>query len=220
MKHKILLSSATLLTLTALSRAASFDFSGVVHADSLTAIPWVGPSTMWGAIARGSGTGTSQSGFTYFNTHAITDLSFSFGDLELSSHLSPGPAFAGFEVYTETDSVLVPFSIKLSGTEIASGVSLELTTHVSDSSDFVATGTGKFQVTTPGADPTFYNEVMTLTAGSGLFHADITSFAAVDIAGNFSSLGTMTAVPEPSTFAAGTALALLGFAAVRRMRNH
>lgn len=211
--------AAAFVACTAIAGAASFDFNGAVHTTDITGIPWVGPSTMWGAVDTGGGTAISQSGFAYFGTHDITKLTFSFGDLELSERLSPGPATAGYEIYRELDNSIVPFQIKYDGTVIASGDSLFLRTHVDNDQDYGATGTGQFRITSPGTDPTFYNQVMSLTAGTGLFDATISTFAAVDNLGNFGTSGVMTtAVPEPGTWAAATSLALLAFAALRRNR--
>jgi hypothetical protein len=54
---------------------------------------------MFESLDNGNATATSQVGFSYFDTHDITQLTWTFGDLELTNHLSPGASSAGFEYY-------------------------------------------------------------------------------------------------------------------------
>jgi hypothetical protein len=196
--------------------AATFDFSGALQAAGGNGVPWVLGSFMWATIETGGGTGTSQSGFNYFATHDITQLTFTFGDLELSSFLSPGPGSPGFERYTDTDGSSVPFTIRLGGTPIATGTSIYLYDEVSHSNDITAVGTGQVILTAPGADPAFYNEVLALTGGSGQLDLTLTGFFPVNNQGLFATTGSFTAVPEPGEYAAVGAAGLLGLALWRR----
>jgi len=216
----IALATTAALALAALvaspARAAVFDFSGVLQAGGGTANPWVLGSTMWGTIETGTGTGTSQSGFNYFATHNVSQLTFTFGDLELSSSLSPGPASAGFERYTDTDGSSVPFTISHAGTVIATGTSDFLYDEVSNSSDVTAVGNGRVTLTAPGLDPAFYNEVLGLTGGSGRMDLVLSGFFPVNNAGLFATTGSFTAVPEPGEYSAVAAAGLAGLALWRR----
>lgn len=218
MKLTTTTTSLALVTLSTLAQAASFDFDGNLQANNLTAQPWVAGSTMWGAIDTGSGTGNAQSGFDYLSSRDVHLLTFTFGDLELTSWQSPGLASAGFENYTEGDASVMPFTLKYDNAVIATGTSLFLRTEVSNNNDITALGTGQFLITAPGADATFYNEVMALTGGSGLCDVTLSSFFPVNGAGLFSTAGTITTapVPEPDTWALVASGAILGFAILRR----
>lgn len=218
MKLTTATTSLALLTLSTLAQAASFDFDGALQANNLTGQPWVAGSTMWGAIDTGSGAGNAQSGFDYLSSRDVHLLTFTFGDLELTSSQSPGLASAGFELYTEGDASVLPFTLKYNNAVIATGTSLFLRTEVDNSGDVTAIGTGQFQITAPGADATFYNEVMALTGGSGLCDVTLSTFFPVNGAGLFSTTGTITTapVPEPDTWALVASGAILGFAILRR----
>jgi hypothetical protein len=196
--------------------AASFSFGGDLRAGTGTAIPWVGPSTMWGTIETGRGTGTSQDGFGYLASRNVGLLTFTFGDLELTSFQSPGPGSMGFERYTENDASVEPFTLRYGGVVIATGTSDFLYNEVSHSLDFTAVGSGQVTLTAPGSDPAFYNEVVALTGGSRILQVTLTSFDPVDNLGHFVTTGSFTAVPEPQEYAALSAVALIGWAAGRR----
>jgi hypothetical protein len=211
--------TATVLLLAGTGRAATFNFSGDLQAGNLTGNPWVLLSSMWGSIETGSGTGTSQSGFAYFNTHDISQLTFTFGDLELSSFASPGPGTPGFERYTDTDGSSVPFTIRYAGTTVATGTSVYLYDEVENSNDVTAVGTGQVILTAPGSDPTFFNEIMVLTGNTGQLDLVLTGFFPVNDQGLFATTGTFTAVPEPGEYAALGALGMAGFALWRRRRQ-
>lgn len=206
------------LFLAGTGRAATFDFSGNLQAGNLTGLGWVIGSTMWGSIQTGSGTGTSQTGFSYFNTHDIGQLTFTFGDLELSSFASPGPFSPGFERYTDTDGSSVPFTVRYAGDVVATGTSIYLYDEVENFNDVTAVGTGQVILTTPGADPAFFNEVMALTGNSGQLDLVLTGFFPVNNEGLFATTGTFTAVPEPGEYAAVGAAGMVGLALWRRRR--
>ena len=201
--------------------AATFDFGGKLVASNLTTQDWVLGSKIWGSIESGEGYGISQSGFNYFATHDITLLRFDFGDLELSSFLSPTVSSGGFERYSEVDLSLVPFTLSLAAsgggsTVIATGTSVYLYAEVSNLSDSTAVGMGLVTLTSPGSDPTFYNEVLALTGGSGQLNLILASFVPENNQGLFTTTGSFTAVPEPGEYAAVSAAALLGLALWRR----
>ncbi len=211
--------TATALVLAGVGQAASFDFSGDLQAGNLTGNPWVLQSFMWGTIETGSGTGTSQSGFSFFDTRNISQLTFTFGDLELSSSASPGLFAGGFERYTDTDGSSVPFTIRYAGTTVATGTSVYLYDEVEHSNDVTAVGTGQVILTAPGSDPTFFNEIMALTGNTGQLDLVLTGFFPVNQQGLFATTGTFTAVPEPGEYAALGALGMAGFALWRRRRQ-
>jgi hypothetical protein len=77
-------------------------------------------------------------------------------------------------------------------------------------------GTGQVILTAPGADPSFYNEVLALTGGSGQLDLTLTGFFPVNDSGLFATTGSFTAVPEPGEYAAVGAAGLLGLAIWRR----
>jgi hypothetical protein len=217
--RRIATATATVLLLARTGRAATFNFSGNLQAGNLTGIPWVLESGMWGSIETGSGTGTSQSGFSFFETRNIQQLTFTFGDLELSSFASPGPGTPGFERYTDIDGSSVPFTLRYAGTTVATGTSVYLYGEVENSNDITAVGTGQVILTAPGADPTFFNEIMALTGNTGQLDLVLSGFFPVNQQGLFATTGTFTAVPEPGEYAALGALGMAGFALWRRRRQ-
>jgi hypothetical protein len=228
-----LLATAASLMLGAVSvlNAASFNFSGNLQAGNLTATPWVKvplsppalePSFqtfMWGSIETGGGTGTAQAGFAYLASRDVGLLTFTSGDLELTTFQSPGPATLGFERYTENDGSVLPFTIRYDGAIIATGTSDFLYDEVSHQYDLAAVGNGQVTLTAAGADPTFYNEVLALTGGTGRLQVTLASFDPVDNAGLFATTGSFTAVPEPEAYSALAAAGLMGWAAWRRSRG-
>lgn len=225
--------NSTLVAAVALSvatHAASFDFTGLLQAANLTAIPWVNGSNpptpelqfyMWGTIETGSGTGTSQSGFSYLVGKNPALLTFTFGDLELDTYQSPLIGAMGFERYTDTDSSSVPFTISYNGVMIAEGTSEYLYDEVDHISDLTAVGTGRVTLHTPGSDPTFFNEVSAITGGTRQLDVTLTNFDPVNNAGLFATAGSITAtpVPEPEEYAALAAAGLVGWAVWRRRQR-
>ena len=155
---------------------------------------------MFESLDNGNATATSQVGFSYFDTHDITQLTWTFGDLELTNHLSPGASSAGFEYYSEADNDVTDFEMFQNGALVASGDVLYLRTDVANSSDTSATGTAEVTLTTAGVDSTFFDEVMTLSGGTGTLSVEIGNFDPVSYS-EFNSSGTLTVVPEPSATA-------------------
>jgi len=191
------------------SQAAIIEYSGTVQAQKDTDIPWVAGSTMWGEIDSANGVALRSEGLTSLQDLNIALFRFDFGDLELTDYLSPTANEAGWQYYTEGDLIAQPITFYYSDTEWASGKVNFLQTNVNNSADIFATGSGSVNLeayTTDGSD--FYNEVMSLTSGTGLMEFSIANFTAVNNAGLFNSSGKIfiSPVPTPSTMA----LMLLG----------
>jgi hypothetical protein len=74
-------------------------------------------------------------------------------------------------------------------------------------------------LTAPGADPTFFNEIMALTGNTGQLDLVLSGFFPVNQQGLFATTGTFTAVPEPGEYAALGTLGMAGFALWRRRRQ-
>ena len=218
MKIALLLPVAGALALSASAFAGTIDFSGNLHAASLTGFDWVGGSKMWGGLETGSFTGSAQSGFGSIITNPAL-LTFTFGDLELTDHGIPGASTPGFEVYTEGDSSVQPFQVFYNGVLWASGTSVFLRTDVDNNADFNAVGTGQAVLTSAGVDSAFYDAVMSQTGNTGVLNMTISAFFPVNAIGDFSSTGTLStaAIPEPATVGVIVgACVLAGVAAVRR----
>lgn len=188
--------SIALVTASPLT-AVVINWSGTTtNSDTTSSLAWVQGSHMFESLDNGNATATSQVGFSYFDTHDITQLTWTFGDLELTNHLSPGASSAGFEYYSEADNDVTDFKMFQNGALVASGDVLYLRTDVANSSDTSATGTAEVTLTTAGADSTFFDEVMTLSGGTGTLSVEIGNFDPVSY-GEFDSSGTLTVVPEP-----------------------
>lgn len=153
---------------------------------------------MWGSVETAGGTGSSTSGFASLAALNPSLITFSLGDLELSSHLSPGTSTSGFEYYSEVDASVTPFNLYYDGALWATGTTSFLQSDVANKNSTTATGTGAVYLTAPGLDPAFYNEVMNITGGTGLLQIAVSNFSAVDNAGNFTMVGSLAATPEPS----------------------
>jgi hypothetical protein len=209
---RILLSS---FVFAGAAHAATISYSGTTFAsDTSSNIPWVLGSEMYESIDSGTATANGQTGFNFFNTNNISLLTWSFGDLELTAFQSPGASSPGFETYTENDAVVVPLEFFYDGDLVASGTVIELNTYVTNNMDMSATGDVLFQLTSAGLDPTFYNEFVALSGGTGMATAVLGDFTPVS-PGEFTSNGLMTIVPEPS--AAPLAMgALAGLVWMRR----
>jgi len=173
-----------------------------------------------GAVESGDGTGTASSGFTSLNGLDITLFSFTFGDLELTSQLSPTATEAGFEYYSEGDNSVEQMQFFYNGDLWASATLNFLQVDVDNSSDSSATGFGTANLTSSGLDDTFFNEVMFLTGGTGLLTFDVSGFTPINLKGDFTSTGriSVSAVPLPAAlWLFGPAL--LGFMGFRRKKS-
>lgn len=210
--------AGSLLMASTLS-AQVFEYGGQTQAANITNHDWVLGSKMWGTIEAGSGVGTSSDGFTSLANIDISKFTFTFGDLELTNFLEPGPASAGFEVYSEGDGSVQPIQFFYDGNLWASGDVFDITINVDNSNDATAVGTSRVQLTAPGVDAAFYNEVIALSGGTGLLDFQIADFFPVDDAGLFSSTGSVSPVPEPSTYALVFGMGIAGFAVARRLRR-
>lgn len=199
--------------------AATIDYTGTINAsDSSHNYPWVMGSTMWESIDSGNSTATDSSGIAYFDSHDVVNLSWTFGDLELTDHLSPGVETAGYEIYTENDGSFEPFTMYQDGVVIATGISTSLRTDVENNMDDTAVGVGYVTLTAAGEDSEFYDEIMTLSGNTGELRLDIDSFSPTANEGVFTSTGTVSVVPEPSVGAL-MGLGLMGFLTFRRFRR-
>jgi len=202
-------------------------FNGVSNnSQNSNAIPWVFGSTMWEHLDSATGTGVSVSpptGFSSLEGKDITKLTFSFGDLALTSFLSPGPASAGFEVYTD-DGSGTPFQFLFDGVLWAAGTVNYLRTDVTSNIDAAATALLSVTLDTAGMDSAFFDELISRTNGSGDIELLAQSFTPVST-GQFTSITTLelpaaASVPGPATgllFLAG----LLGVgASIRRSKKN
>lgn len=169
------------------------------------------------SLLVGSGTAASQSGFSYFVGRDIGLLTFTFADIELSNFQSPTPDQSGFMYFAEANGAPIPFRLFYNGAEIASGLTDHINLMVDNDTDLGASGDGRVTLTTPGADPTFFNEVMDKTGGSGRFNVYL-SADALPTGGIMGMGGTFVtvAVPEPVEYAAVAGLGALLWAVGRR----
>ena len=218
---------ATFATTAVSLNAAVLNFSGFSDNDNLTAIPWViapGPTQtyMWGDITTGSGTGTANSGFTSIADPTL--LTFSFGDLELdvANSQSPGVGTPGWEEYRELSAPVVNMDFFYNGALWATGQLVDAyRIDVADVDDF-AGGIGTAQIeliSNTAAGLAFFNEVDALTGGTRILDFENGNFVVVSGPdGTFTSTGSFTAIPEPSSFAMVCLGAVFLFTAVRRRR--
>ncbi|RLA44001.1 MAG: hypothetical protein DRR42_20995 [Gammaproteobacteria bacterium] len=193
--------------------AAQIDFFGTSQNSVSTAIPWVAGSTMWGHLDVAGGAGQSTTGFTSLGGKDISKLGFSFGDLDLTSWLSPGPASAGYEIYTD-DGTGTPLEFSYDGDLWATGTVHFLRTDVANSSDLNATALMSVTLLSAGLDDAFFNEIMSLTGGTGMITLNAHSFTPINASGLFSAVTTLelTAVPVPAAvWLFGSALGFLGW---------
>lgn len=214
--HSGFLSAFALLAANPVT-GASFSYSGSITPGGGSGGTWVEGQSMFTAIAIGSGTAASQSGFSYFATRDLALFTFQFGDVELSNFQSPGPDQLGFMYFSEASGAPTPFRFFYDGTEIASGLTDHINLMVDNDTDLGASGDGRVTLTTPGADPTFFNEVMDKTGGSGRFNVYL-SADALPTGGIMGMGGTFVtaAVPEPAEYAAVVGLGALLWAVGRR----
>ena len=213
----LLLLSSSLLGSVALGQATIDYSAGTVFTSDASGPSWVGGSLMYKFITSGSSTGTAQSGFSTIPDITLLTWSFDDLDLDIGDSISPGAASAGLEVYRDTDSSS-NLQFSYNGALWVSGLITEYRVNVDNNNDFDATGVGVSTITSfTAAGEDFYNEIMTLSGGSGEIGFTADSFAAV-AAGEFTSAGSLTisAVPEPNTYALWLGMAVVGFTGTRR----
>ena len=189
-------------------------------------------------LGASGGTASAQSGFDVFAPGGggldITLFTWEFGPMTLlgagigdSVTQSPGAATQGFEDYRYDDSsgaAAKNLTFYYDSNEWVSGYVTQFVVEVDDNSDFDAVGGGSAYIdsfTVAGTD--FYNELMSLTNNTGLLDFVATSFTPVvgTDPGTFSSAGqisTVSAVPEPSSWALIIGSAALAAVASRRWR--
>ncbi len=208
------------LVLPVAAAGASFSYSGSLSPGGAGGGSWVDGQSMVTSIVVGTGTAANQSGFSYFNSRDIGLLTFQFADLELSNFQSPTVDAWGFMYFAEANGAAIPFRFLYDGTEIASGTTHHINLVVDNDTDLGASGDGAVTLTTPGSDPTFFNEVMAKTGGSGRFNIYL-STDAVPSGGVMAMGGTFVtaAVPEPEEYAAIASLGLMLWAVRRRLRS-
>jgi hypothetical protein len=213
-----LLAAALLLPVAA--AGASFSYSGSLSPGGAGGGSWVDGQSMVTSIVVGTGTAANQSGFSYFVGRDIGLLTFQFADLELSNFQSPTLDQWGFMYFAEANGAPIPFRFFYDGTEIATGITDHINLAVDNDTDLGASGDGAVTLTTPGVDPTFFNEVMAKTGGSGRFNVYLSSDA-VPSGGVMTMGGTFVtaAVPEPEEYAAIAGLSLVLWAVRRRLRS-
>ncbi len=172
-------------------------------------------------LDNGSGTSTAINSFSSLSGVAPADLTFTFGDLELINFI--GTTASGTEVYGEGDASPLFFNMFKSGTLIATGTDMVMNVvtdrDIASPTFGQATGFGTVRLTGLTGDP-FYEEVLTLTGGTGILQITLGSFAPTTFSDPeiFQITGTLTAVPEPaSLLLLGSGLAGLG--AWRRLKG-
>lgn len=175
------------------------------------------PAWPYDTVEDGSGAGLTIEGFTSLSDAVgaqAARFTYSFSNLTLTSYSGGGPGDS-IEVYTPDTGHTFEFAYD--GTTLATG-QVDSLTVVTNFTTGDATGTGTVNLISGGTNPAFYNEIGTLTGGSYVMDFAISSFEAVDAAGNFNSTGTfsVSAVPEPSTYAAILGVAALGLVQSRR----
>lgn len=194
--------TAALLGISLTVSGATIDWTGTTYmVGTPNDYKWVLGSEMWESLQSAAATATSQDGFSYFSTHDITDLNWTFGNLELSSYLEPGPASAGFEVYSETNGVTQPLNFYMGDLLVASADIDFLRVDVENDSDITATGSAEATLNNSVTGNDLYNELMTLSGGTGKLSVDINNFFPGAETGNVVSTGTLSVVPEASTTA-------------------
>jgi hypothetical protein len=207
--------SLAVLASPAFSQATITYNSGNVYTSNASGPSWVGGSNMYLFITSGDATGATQSGFTTIPD--VTLLTWSFDDLDLvvGESISPGAASAGLEVYRDTDSSS-NLQFFYDGALWLTGLITEYQVMVDNNADFNAVGEGYAVITgSTVAGTDLYNEILSLTGGSGNLTFSATNFAAV-AAGHFQSPGAVSAVPEPADVASLLGLAALGCVWYRR----
>ena len=218
-----LLSLALTAALAAPAQAAFVDYAGTVLTTNLTNHDWVLGSHMWGNILSGDAEGNNQQGFSSIPNPL--EFEWEFVDMDLTDFEEPGADSAGYEYYTPGASHALDFYYQ--DVKVGTGQINFFQVDVENSSDADATGFGTGILLTDGGQgqSAFYNEVFELSAGSMLMDFTVDGFDPVSLPdqdpGIFVSTGTLTVVPEPSSYAlAFGGLAALCFVGKRFRKKH
>ncbi len=187
----------------------------------------------WKSVDGGTGQVTAQAGWVSLAGVAPANLSFDFGDLELTELVFG--AGTATEYYGETDGSPRYFGIYNGGALIATGndFSLEIVTDTNPGSpNFTkATGTAAVTLAAVGGHP-FVENLVTLQGGSAVLEMQIAEFTApvevwndrsefnfaiYDITGG--GAAKLAPVPEPVEVGSVGAMVLAGVAGWRRWRS-
>lgn len=220
---------------------------GRTNVENASGPSWVGTTVMFqdivttygGAPGPSGATGATSTDIDLFDPGGggmdITLLTWTFGPMSLtgvgvgdSATVSPGDASAGFEDYRYDNlggTAATNLTFYYNGDEWLSGYVTRFLITVPDRFTPNATGTGTAFITANTAAGTnFYNEIMSITGGSGELAFSANNFVSttgVDPE-SFTSTGSVTlvaAVPEPATWTALAGAAVLGLACSRRRRR-
>ena len=187
-------------------RAATIDFEATVLASDST------PLSGFRNINDGSGVATNISGFSSLVELPPSNLTFTFGDLELVDYiLESGQTRT--QMYAEGDGSPRFFELFREERLIANGTDLRLNivTDLNPLSPTVGQATGFGEVRLTGVDgDLFFEEVKALTDGSEILRINVASFNATATMGTLQATGNFVAVPEPSSAFSST-LAVGGF---------
>ena len=230
---------------------ATLDAQTITYTDGRTNVQnasgpaWVGPTVMFqdivstygGAPGPSGASGATSTDIDLFDGGGmdITLLTWEFGPMSLtgigvgdSVTVSPGAATAGFEDYRYDDMggvAAANLTFFYEGAEWVSGYVTQFVITVPNNANPNATGTGSARITAnTGAGTDFYNEIMSITGGSGELTFAANNFVSTTGSDpeSFTSTGSVTlvaAVPEPATWAALAGAAVLGMACFRRRRR-
>lgn len=188
---------------------ARIEYSAITQNGNITGHDWVLGSKMWGSIESGTSTATHIEGFSSLAGLNPSLLTWTFGDLELTSFLEPTADTAGYEIYSESDSNVIPLNFYYGGNLLASGTVYDITVHVANANDVNAAGVATGRIESPGSDDAFFDEIMGFTGGSGLLSFTIGEFYSMSSSGQFGSSGVLTfTAPVPAPEGASTALCL------------
>jgi MYXO-CTERM domain-containing protein len=194
-------------------------------------------STFGGAPGPSGATGATSTDIDLFDGGGmdITLLTWEFGPMSLtgigvgdSATVSPGDATAGFEDYRYNDlsgAAAANLTFYYNEVEWLSGYVTRFLITVPNRFDPNATGTGTAYITNNTAAGTgFFNEIMTITGGSGELAFNANNFVSTTGTDpeSFTSTGSVTivsAVPEPATWTALAGAAGLAMACFRRRRR-
>ncbi|WP_269543201.1 hypothetical protein [Cerasicoccus fimbriatus] len=229
----------SLFSLSTLSASAAFITyqNGVTNTINADGDPWVTGTSMYLNIVDDYGSSPlGPSGATGNTTDLdtfspggggfdISLLTWEFGSLDLytgpgSVTQSPGPASPGFEDY-RISGAGPNLTFYYNGDEWVTGDLTRFITAVDNVNDFEATGTGEATITNfTVAGTAFFNEIMSLTGGTGVITFTADGFSAVQgpDPATFTSDGTISIVPEPGVTAAGIGAIVLGAVLIRRRK--